>query len=87
MKKVGDLYWSQLSMWDFSKQEHIDKFSPDGFHFELFVVTDVISDTHTKVRNVKVGELSDDEIKYLTPEKNHNWSRVMGNNVSILEEI
>ena len=85
MKKIGDLYWTQLSMWDFSDKDNLDAFSFDGFHFELLLVTDVVSDNQWKVRNVKVNELSTDELNKLIPEHGHNWSRVMGNDLELLK--
>lgn len=86
MKKIGDLYWNQLSMWDFSDKENLDTFSSDGFHFELFLVTDVISDNQWKTRHVKVNELSTDELNKLIPEHGHNWSRVMGNDLNLVNK-
>ncbi len=83
-EKVGDLYWRQLSMWDFSDKENIDVYSHDGFHYELFVVKEIITDTSKKVRNVKAGELTTKQIENLIPEKGHNWSRVMGNDLTLI---
>lgn len=86
MKLKGDLYWQQLSMWDCSKKENFDTFSADGFHFELMITTDVLSENQWKTRNIKVDELPQDEINALIPEFGHNWSRVMGNNLSLLDK-
>ena len=84
MKKLGDLYWTQLSMWDFSKKENYDAFCANGFHFELMIVTGVVSDNQWKIRNIKADELPVDEINKLIPEFGHNWSRVMGNNLELI---
>jgi len=83
-KKVGDLYWQQLSMWDFSDKENIDVYSNEGFHYELMIIKEVISQNRRKVRNVKVGELTTKQIEMLIPEKGFNWSRVMGNEVNLV---
>ena len=77
--KKGDLYWTQLSMWDFSKKDNVDTYNDNGFHYELTLVTEVFSETHRKVRNIKAGELTDNQIDSLKPLKGHNWYRVMGN--------
>ena len=50
--KKGDLYWTQLSMWDFSKKDNVDTYNDNGFHYELTLVTEVFSETHRKVRNI-----------------------------------
>jgi len=81
-KNLGDLYWEQLSMWDFSHKEHIDVHIQ--FHYELMIVTEAINDTRIKIRNVRVDELTKDQIDKLIPEKGHNWSRVMGNNLNLV---
>ena len=81
MKKLGDLYWTQLSMWDFSLKENVDTFSTDGFHYELQVAIEAQVDNRWKAKNLTWDELSKagiDLIK-LIPEPNHNWNRVMGN--------
>jgi len=51
--KVGDLKWSQLSMWDSAPKDCIEKYekSIDGnymFHFVLHRTVEVFSDTHTR---------------------------------------
>jgi len=78
-RSVGDLYWQQLSMWDFSKVENLDVYSDKGFHYELMMVEKVISDNQWTVRNIKVDELTKDQVESLTPKSGHNWHRVMGN--------
>ena len=83
--KVGDLYWRQLSMWDFSKKNHVDTYSKGGFHYELFIVTEVISINHWRPRHVEVGELSENEIAKLIPESGNICSRVMGNNADLIK--
>lgn len=83
-EKAGDLYWRQLSMWDFSEKENVDVYSHNGFHYELLVIKEVVSENRKKVRNVKVGELTTKQIEMLIPEKGHNWSRVMGNEISLV---
>jgi hypothetical protein len=81
MKKIGDLYWSQLSMWDCSKKENVDVYSEKGFHYELHVTTGEQVDNRWEAKNLTWSELSDAEIDLTTlvPESGHNWSRVMGN--------
>ncbi len=83
-EKTGDLYWRQLSIWDFSEKENIDAYSHNGFHYELMIVTEVISNKRKKVRKVKVGELTAKQVEKLMPEKGHNWSRVMGNEIGLV---
>ena len=83
-KEVGSLYWIQLSVWAFSDKENINVFSHDGFHYELMIVTEITGENIRKVRNVNVGELTTRQIGKLIPEKNHNWSRVMGNEISLV---
>jgi hypothetical protein len=78
-EKVGDLYWSQLSMWDYSKEEDIDVISHNGYHYELLEIVEIISENQKRIRHVNVNELTDEQIDTLIPEKNHNWSRIMGN--------
>jgi len=86
MSKIkGDLYWGQLSMWESSHKNNIDTFNDGGFHYELMIVKEVINDNHTKVRNVNVNELTPDEVNKLKPEPNHNWHRVMGNNLDLIK--
>ena len=81
LKKKGDLYWSQLSMWSFSKKENVDAYSAHGFHYELYVVTQDQINNGWKAKNLTWDELESyqlDLIKF-TPLANQNWSRVMGN--------
>lgn len=84
MKKLGDLYWHQLSMWNCSKKGSVNVYCLNGFHYELLIVTKITSDKGWKIRNVMVDEISKDEIKNLTPETGHNWSRVMGNDLGLI---
>ncbi len=77
--KEGDLYWQQLSMWDLSKKDNVDTYNDGGFHYELILVTETVGETRRKIRNVKVGELTTEQIDSLKPLKGHNWHRVMGN--------
>ena len=86
MKKIGDLYWSQLSAWDFSDKKNIDAFCANGFHFELMIVTNVVSDNQWKNRKVKIDELPQDKINALIPDNGHNWSKVMGNNLDLIND-
>ena len=79
MYKVGDLFWSQISMWDFSDKSNVDMYNDGGFHYELFIITEVISENHYKHRHIKYGEISEEQLSLLIPEKGHNWFRVMGN--------
>jgi len=51
--KVGDLSWSQVSMWDSSPKDCVEKYekSLNGehiFHFVLHRTIEVFSDTHTR---------------------------------------
>lgn len=77
--KKGDLYWEQISMWDFSMPENVDAYKEGGFHYELMLVTEITSETGWKVMNVKVGELSESQIESLKPKKGESWFRAMGN--------
>ena len=77
--KEGDLYWQQLSMWDFSKKGNVDTYNDGGFHYELIMVTEITSKTGRKVRNIKVGELTDEQVNSLKPLEGQNWFRIMGN--------
>ena len=83
-KKIGDLYWSQLSMWDFSKKENIDIYNKKGFHYELHLITDIVNKNHYKFRRVKTNELSSDEIDALIPPKGIYFDSVVGNNKDLL---
>jgi hypothetical protein len=83
-EEVGSLYWRQLSLWGFSDKENIDVFSYDGFHYELMIVTAIIDESRRKVRNVKIGEITKNQLSELIPEKGHNWSRIMGNKVNLV---
>lgn len=78
-RRVGDLYWEQLSMWDRSPTDAVDMYSEDGFHFELRLITEVRSATGWSNRFVMWDELTSEQIEGLVPQEGHNWSRIMGN--------
>jgi len=83
-KTIGDLYWNQLSMCDFSKKENVDKYNEGGFHYELYIVTDVVGAKHYKARNVKWEEITEDYLGTLTPKKGCHWDSVMGNRMDLV---
>jgi hypothetical protein len=81
MKKLGDLYWQQLSMWDYSKKENVDTFTKEGFHYELYVTTKAKVDSRWKAKNLTWSELTDSEIDLiiLIPEVGIRGYSVVGN--------
>jgi hypothetical protein len=81
MKKLGDLYWAQLSMWNFSKKENVDAFSKDGFHYELQITTGEQVDNRWKAKNLTWKELTDFEIDLITlmPEGRIMGYKIVGN--------
>ena len=81
LKKKGDLYWNQLSMWDFSKKENVDAYSAHSFHYELYVVTQDQINNSWKATNLTWDEVEIYQLDLinLTPAAGDNWSRVTGN--------
>ena len=79
MKKIGDLFWTQLSMWECLAKENVSAYSKDGFHYELQVTTSTQVDNRWKAKNLTWAELSKAGIDLITliPEPTHNWNRVM----------
>ena len=74
MKQVGEYEWSQISMWDFAPKDSIQWFKPvrNGLtgrdvtcHFSLKQITENVSPTHSRWRDVLIGELTDEQIKEL----------------------
>jgi hypothetical protein len=70
MRKVGDYSWAQLSMWDFSPENCVEKHVKSDcgkhiFHFYLKKIVEVFSESHWKVETVT--SLED------VPEEVLNW--------------
>lgn len=84
-KVIGDLSWNQLSLWDFSAKGDIDVFGNKGYHYELHIITEVISESHCKFRRVKVGELTEQELGMIHPDKVNKYE-IVGNRVDLLIE-
>lgn len=55
MKAKGEIYWNQLSMWDFSPPNCIEGYRRDGehmFHYFLKIVDEVIGDCQYRTKVV-----------------------------------
>lgn len=67
MSQLGDIYWKQLSQWDFSPQNCIESYinrNGNIFHYVLVKVVEIISPTQIKTYyEISIEDISDDILK------------------------
>lgn len=83
MRQIGDYEWEQLSMWDFSPSDCIEKFIPSDngehtFHYYLKRIVEIISPTHWRTEVVLIPDgVPQEVLTWRTPRywvKNNNKS-------------
>ncbi len=67
MRKVGDYEWRQLSMWDFAPKNCVEKYVRSScgahiFHYYLLIITEVVSESHVKVKTVESDNLVPNDV-------------------------
>lgn len=67
MNQLGDIYWKQLSQWNFSPKNCIESYiNRNGhiFHYVLVKVVEIISPTQIKTDyEISIEDISDDILK------------------------